>query len=186
MGAIAAFGNGEPAVLVIRNIEPETPPAAAKPKQQPLPASSAPSKPADRPAGPGGTTAEAKVPGRQATGAKDPEWFFDVICPIPNKGQRRDDYLKDPDSIGTLYAAMKDGDQAAQKRLWGFAKHWQPEPREYKGKTYPVSKEETLFREALDSFVEWEEKHKQDPQQPLLPPEDPGQDQAPQDDDVPF
>lgn len=106
-------------------------------------------------------------PAPAASKQRDPEWFFDVICPIPRKGMKRDIYLKNPDTVGTLYQAMKEGDQEAQKRLWGFARHWQPEPRTVGNTTYPVSAADTLFREALDAFVEWEKLHGQDNQQEL-------------------
>lgn len=94
---------------------------------------------------------------------RDPEWFWDIVCPIPNKGQKRDEYLKAPDTIAGLYDRMKNGDQHAQKRLWGFAKHWTPTERQgTNGKVWPISEEDKLFREALDAFCEWEEKHGKD------------------------
>ena len=104
---------------------------------------------------------------------RDPEWFWDVICPIPRKGQKRDEYLKAADTIGSLYRDAKQGDNLMQKRLWGFANHWTPEPRTVGDRTYPVSEAENLFREGLDAFLEWHEKHNKDTQQPELPTENP-------------
>jgi phage recombination protein Bet len=87
------------------------------------------------------------------------EPFWDVICPIPRKGQKKPDYEKNPDTIGSLYAAMKAGNDEAQKRLWGFAKHWDAVPREFNGKTYPPSAADIKFREALDQFCDWHDKN---------------------------
>jgi ribosomal protein S27AE len=90
---------------------------------------------------------------------RDPEWFWDVICPIPRKGMKRDEYLKHADTIGTLYRDAKAGNNDMQKRLWGFANHWQPEARTAGDRTYPVTEADKLFREGLDAFLEWHEKH---------------------------
>lgn len=101
---------------------------------------------------------------------RDPEWFFAIICPIPVRGMKKAEYMKKPDTILSLYHKMKAGDDAAQKRLWGFAKHWEPQPfKSDSGKTYPITDADKLFREALDAFVEWEEKHGKDTAQPELP-----------------
>jgi len=118
---------------------------AAKPKPAPAPAKAAePAKPA-----------EPKQ--------RDPEWFFAIICPIPPRGMKKPDYMKKPDTILSLYHKMKAGDDLAQKRLWGLAKHWEPTPfKTNGGKVIPISDSDKLFREALDAFVEWEEKHGKD------------------------
>lgn len=94
--------------------------------------------------------------------AKSEDWFWLTICPIPHKGQKKVDYDKSPDTILGLYTAMKSGSEEASKRLWGFAKNWNPEPRQVGDKTYPVTDSERVFREALDAFVAWEEKHGKD------------------------
>lgn len=116
--------------------------------------------------GPGGSTAKVDVekgPGPTNEVGKpvdDPNWFWGVICPIPRKGMTRADYLKKPETVLDLYNLAKQGDDSAKKRLFGFANNWKPEPREWKGKTYPVSDAELTFRKALDAFLEWEkEKH---------------------------
>lgn len=88
---------------------------------------------------------------------------FQVIVPIPHKGQKRDDYLKDPDTIGSLYHAQKGGDEAAGKRLWGFANHFEPKGWvKRSGEQMPPSASDLKFREALDEFLEWHEKNHSD------------------------
>jgi len=89
----------------------------------------------------------------------DSEWFWDVICPLPHRGEKRSDYEKSPDTIGSLYEAMKGGDEAAQKRLWGFARGWTPEPRTVNGKTYQPSEADLKFREALNDFMSWHDEN---------------------------
>jgi len=123
----------------------------------------------------------SKAPGAEAAKSRDPEWFFDIICPIPRAGMKRAEYQQNPDTIGSLYKGMKEGDEACQKRLWGMARNWAPAPREHNGTTYQPTQSDFTFREALDAFLEWEEKHGQDTQaeaQPELP--------AGQDDDIPM
>lgn len=201
-GAIAAFGNGEEALQAFlpnpdRELPPEAKPKPAAPPptktvEPPPKAAAPPPPPASRAEKGGNISAPSEKRG--------PEWFFTVVCPIPNKGQKRSDYLLDPDTILSLYRRMKEGDEAAQKRLWGFASHWQPEARTVGNKTYEPSKEDHLFREALDSFVEWEQKHGKDrEQEPELAPRPAGvtrhqeerrpherDNPDPEEDDVPF
>lgn len=136
--------------------EPEKKPKTeAKPKD-PVPA---PAKPADKP-------------------PHDPEWFWEVICPIPRKGMRRDDYLKNPDTIESLYDAGCNNDEEAARRLFGFMTHFEAKPWTSKtGKQMPPSESDIKFREALDAFAEWHEKHKDDsqgesPKVDPLPPEE--------------
>ena len=133
------------------------------------------------------------TPAVEAAKRKDPEWFFDIICPIPRKGMKRDAYLRAPDTIGSLYKATKDGDQDAQKRLFGFANNWNPEPRPRDGGgTWPVTQEEINFREALDAFLDWEEKHhgdkiaQEDEKRALEQGVLPATEQPQEEDDVPF
>jgi len=118
----------------------------------------------------------------------DPEWFWDIICPIPHKGQKRDDYLANPDTIKSLYSATKAGDEEAQKRLWGFANNWMPEAREYNGKTYQPTKADYQFRDALDAFLEWHEKHGKDTEVQSKTLQDPPTGAPPddEDDELPF
>lgn len=93
---------------------------------------------------------------------------FDVIVPIPRAGQKRADYITKPDTIGSLYHAMKNGDTDAQHRLWGFAKNFEPKGWEKRtGEKMPPSETDLKFRDALDEFVEWHEsKH---PDQGIVP-----------------
>lgn len=85
------------------------------------------------------------------------EAFWDVIVPIPHKGEKRDEYLKNPDTIRSLYDAMKTGDGDAQSRLWGFANHYQPKGWTKKdGTEMPPGDADLKFREALDAFIDWE------------------------------
>ncbi len=88
-----------------------------------------------------------------------PEWFWDIMCPIPHKGEKRDAYLKNPDTIRSLYDAMKGGAKEAQDRLFGFANRWKPEARTVGDKTYQPSAADLKFREALDAFIRWEIEH---------------------------
>lgn len=83
-------------------------------------------------------------------------WFLDIIVPVPRKGQRRDDYLKNPDTIGSLYDARHGDDdeaQIARQRLFGFvekyeAKGWVKRD----GTQMPPNASDIRFREALDAF----------------------------------
>jgi len=143
--AITAFGNGEPA----KHAFPPNPTG----QEQPLKAAPRATTPAAKP---------PPAPSVAAAKAKDPKWFFGVFCPVPHRGQTKSDYEKNPETIGDLYVAMKDGDTEAQKRLWGFANHFNPQPREYNGKVYQPSEADHAFREALDAFVEWEARHGKD------------------------
>lgn len=158
--AIADFGNGDPAVHPFApnpTAEPAKPPPASKPAAAPAP-----------PPPPVKQRAE--------------DWFFAIIMTVPRKGMKKADYDKHPDTILSLYTAMKTGDEEAQKRLWGLAKQWAPGPREYNGKVYQPSQGDLVAREALDAFIEWEEKHGKDTVgHPLSPTSEPEPE-----DDVPF
>lgn len=85
------------------------------------------------------------------------EPWWDVICPIPHKNEKRADYEKNPDTIRSLYDAAKGGDDSSRSRLFGFANKWKPEPRTVGDKTYQPSAADLKFRDALDSFLAWEE-----------------------------
>jgi hypothetical protein len=134
----------------------------------------------------------AKPP--SAAKPRDPEWWRDIICPIPPRGMKRDEYLKDPDTVGFMYDERHDPDIG--KRLFGFIAHFEVKKSWTgdDGKERPNSAQQiandTMFREALDACAEYAEKHKGDtepePQagnekQPsgFVPAE-------PEDDDVPF
>ncbi len=85
---------------------------------------------------------------------EDESWY-NIIVPIPHKGQTRSDYLRTPDTIGSLYAARKDNEEA-RKRLWGFVAHY--EPKSWVGKdgiTRPPGAADVAFKAALDQFGAW-------------------------------
>jgi hypothetical protein len=105
---------------------------------------------------------QKKVGPRGADGPDFSEPFWNVICPIPRKGQKRTEYLQSPDTIKSLYLAAKDGIEDARKRLFGFANNWQPEAREYNGKTYPPTTEDHAFRKALDDYLAFREQNVSD------------------------
>lgn len=89
-----------------------------------------------------------------STGTDDLDWYWDVIIPIPRKGMKRDEYLKAPDTIWSLYDSMKSGNKEDGQRLWGIVNEWQPAPytNPSTGRTYPVRPQDTKAREALDAF----------------------------------
>ena len=87
----------------------------------------------------------------------DPDWYWDVIITVPRAKTKKVDYMKTPDTIRSLYDAMKGGDDEAKKRLWGLAKEWDPQPWEYQGKTYQPTEADHLARKALDAFCDAQE-----------------------------
>lgn len=145
---IAGFGNGEPAAAAFppNNMATDFPDTkgAAAPRQKPpeVPRNPTPVAPAAPPSAP------AKH--------KDPEWWRDVIVPIPPKGVKRDEYLKAPQTIGQLYDARHGQDeesQAGRQRLWGFVNHFEPKPWVGRdGQERPPNAVDVKFREALDAF----------------------------------
>jgi hypothetical protein len=99
-------------------------------------------------------------------GIADEEMWYGAIVPIPRKGMKRDEYLKNPDTIGSLYDARKD-DEDARKRLWGLRKGgeecgWVPKPREYNGKTYQPSEADKKFYLAMKDFAAWYDENHQE------------------------
>lgn len=70
------------------------------------------------------------------------DWWRKVIVPIPPKGVSRDDYLKDPRTIGDL----------EKNYLFGMWANWQPKSWTGKdGQERPPSDADIKFREALDA-----------------------------------
>ena len=141
---IASFANGDQAAWPYPPNAEAPPPKAAK-------ASAAPAKPMEVPRD--GYMSDPADP-------NDPDlWFLKIVVPIPRKGQRRDDYLKSPDTIGSLYEARHGKDdlaQEARQRLWGFVNYFEPKPWTGKdGQERPPSKTDVQFREALDAFKEY-------------------------------
>jgi hypothetical protein len=134
---ILQFGNGERAIHAYPYDEMPDPAKAA---------------PAAAPAAP----AAPKAP-------KDDEAWREVIVPIPRKGMKRDDYLKNPDTIGSLYDLRHGSDDeaaAARQRLWGFTTNFEPKGwTKRDGTTMPASQSDHDFRAALDAFADWFEKN---------------------------
>jgi hypothetical protein len=96
----------------------------------------------------------------------DEEWWRHIIVPIPRKGQKRAEYLEDPDTIGSLFdlrhEQTADG-QAARQRLWGFVTNYEPKGwTKTDGTVMPASESDKGFRIALDAFAEWFTKHHPD------------------------
>ena len=92
----------------------------------------------------------------------DAEWFMKIIVPIPHKGETRAEYLKHPDTIGSLFQMRHGNDeesQAARQRLWGFVEHF--EAKEWQGRNglMPPSATDIKFREALTAFGVWFEQN---------------------------
>lgn len=84
-----------------------------------------------------------------------PPEIADVVIHVPPRGMKREDYLKNPDTIGSLYAARHD-DEEARKRLWGFvskfeANGWTKDD----GTKMPPSAADIALRKALDAFDTW-------------------------------
>lgn len=88
------------------------------------------------------------------------EPWYNAIVPVPHKGEKRDAYLKNPDTIGSLFEARHE-DEDARKRLFGFAHNFEPKGwTKRDGTEMPPNKSDIEFREKLDQFMEWyEENH---------------------------
>lgn len=144
---LTEFGNGERAVAAFPpHPEPDPRKAGAK------------AKPIEVPRDPPGPAA----PDPATTG----EPWREIICPIPRKGMKRDEYLRNPDTIGSLYDLRHGNDdeaQAARQRLWGFVEHYEPKPWvKNNGEEVPPSAADVKFREALDQFAAWFEREHPD------------------------
>lgn len=109
-----------------------------------------------------GTTPTPTQASATTNDAVDQPWYK-IIVPIPRKGMKRNDYLKHPDTIGSLFEARHGSDDESQmmrQRLWGFLNNWEPTIWKGKdGKERPPSQTDVKFREALDSFGDWFEKN---------------------------
>lgn len=91
-------------------------------------------------------------------GEEMPKSFGDVVIVVPRKGTTKKSYMENPDTISSLFLAGKNGDEYARKRLFGLANEWAPAPYEFNGKTYEPSDADWKCRDALDAFLDWEEK----------------------------
>jgi hypothetical protein len=100
---------------------------------------------------------------------KDPEFFWDVIVPIPRKGDKRVEYMKHPDTIGSLYRGRHNNPEL-MKRLMGFA-NWEPTGwKKDNGQQMPPSQADKAFKVAHDAFLDWFDKHEKD--KVTSPPQD--------------
>ncbi len=78
-----------------------------------------------------------------------------VIVPVPRKGMKRDAYMKNPDTIGSLYLA-RHTDESARTRLFGLVSYFEPKGwKKRTGEEMPPSETDIKFREALDAFRTW-------------------------------
>lgn len=85
-----------------------------------------------------------------------PENIAKAIITVPRAGQKRADYMTNPDTIGSLYSAVKAGDGQARARLFGLAGEWNPQDWvDSNGVKHPPSENDMATRAALDAFVEW-------------------------------
>lgn len=90
------------------------------------------------------------------------ESWWDTVISVPRAGTKRAEYLANPDTIRSLYDAMKAGDEKAKARLWGMAHEWAPAARtDSNGKVWQPRPEDHDCRTALDQFLEWEESKKE-------------------------
>lgn len=158
---LAEFGNGEQASKPYDS--DEIPAAAAKPATT----AGAPAKPAAAPAPPdrmpdeGPGEEQGPPPEALEDPPRDPEWWRNIIIPIPHKGQKKAEYDKNPETIGMLFDLRHGSDdeaQAARQRLFGLVSSFDPKPREFKGTVYQPSAADHLCRKALDAFADWFEK----------------------------
>lgn len=183
--AIRDFGNGGEVRHAFRPNELKP---VEKPKEPEKP------KPAPAPAPPPAAAAPAPAPAKTAPAngnKRDPEWFFDMLVTVPPKGVKRDDYLKAPDTIRALYTRLKEGDEEAGRRLWGFVSHYEPKPWTGRdGQQRQPSNADLVFREALDAFKEWHDRHGKDKAEAEIQSEAEAEqqdfEQQQEEDDVPF
>lgn len=87
------------------------------------------------------------------------DWFWDLIVPIPRKGMKREGYLKNPDTIRSLYEARHGNDEEAaeaRRRLFGFVNSYEPKTWvDRTGQTRMPGESDLKFRRALDAFADW-------------------------------
>lgn len=87
-----------------------------------------------------------------------PPDIANAVITLPRKGMKRVDYIKNPDTIGSLYEAAKNGDESARTRLFGVAENWTVnEWKDDKGQMRPPNKDDVESRHKLDLFMQWRE-----------------------------
>lgn len=101
---------------------------------------------------------EAALSHKSPPVVSDESWR-NVVVPIPRKGMKRDEYLKNPDTIGSLFDLRHGSDdesQAARNRLWGFCQNYEPKGwTKRDGTLMPPSDADMKFAAALTAFKEW-------------------------------
>lgn len=112
------------------------------------------------PKSPGTATTPTAAPTKSGSGdSATTESWYGAIVPVPHKGEKRDAYLKHPDTIGSLYEARHDNEEA-RKRLWGFLNNYEPKGwTKTDGTQMPPNKSDIEFRKQLDAFGAWFEHH---------------------------
>lgn len=100
---------------------------------------------------PHGTSGE---PSEDTDDAEEQPWYKSEV-PVPHKGQKREEYMKNPETIGQLYELRHD-DEEARNRLFGFVNHYEPKGwTKRDGTKMPPSKKDIQFRSDLDAFWDW-------------------------------
>lgn len=88
-------------------------------------------------------------------------WWRNIIVPIPRAGEKRDQYLANPDTVGSLYDCRHDEDETARKRLFGFIEHfevttnWVGSNGEVHQRSQTEIDIQEKFRKALDACREY-------------------------------
>ena len=123
---IAGFGQGEQACRAFVPGDIEAPAPAAAPAAAPAPRATAP-----RP-------------------SKDDEWWREIVVVVPRRGMKRDEYLHNPDTIGSLFEMRHGEDDAsheARRRLFGFVSGYEPKGWvKQDGTKMPPNKADIEFR----------------------------------------
>lgn len=105
--------------------------------------------------------ADGETPATSTT-ADDEPWYK-VVVPVPRKGMKRDEYLRNPDTIGSLYQLRHEDTeegQLARQRLWGFVTNYEPKGWVKRdGTQMPPSESDIQFKEALEQFKAWFERN---------------------------
>ncbi len=167
------FENGGDAVAPYKaNPHKVAPPTGndAKGPEKPAVSSSSTSNEAAKMDKPVTTTKEGRPGPEQPGRIGDPEWWRDIICPIPPRGVPRAAYLKDPDTLGSMYEDRHDPDMA--RRLFGFIAHfevkktWTGNDGQERPNSPDQIKTDTRFREALDACKDYADKHGGDTEAP--------------------
>lgn len=120
--------------------------------------------------------APKELPPQVLAARKDPEWWRAIVVPIPPKGMRRAEYLKNPQTVGGLYDGRHD--EATAKRLFGFIGHfevettWQNEHGQTRNRNAIQIEQDQIFRDALDACNDYAEAHHGDTDQRAEAPEE--------------